>query len=512
MSLKEYAKKRSFDKTPEPAGGKKGKGSALIFVVQKHAASHLHYDFRLEVEGVLKSWAVPKGPSLNPKDKRLAMMVEDHPYDYRDFEGRIPEGNYGAGTVIVWDTGVYQPVDESHEPMNEKDFASAIRNGKATFFLLGEKLEGLFSLVKMKHAHKPSSKDNEWLLIKKSDKYASTDNILEQDRSVLTKRTLDQIGKDDRQWTSHKTQEEETRVMGLYVPGKAVRADLQLTNQDKVFWPKEKYTKGNLLEYYRSMSRTILPYLKDRPESLHRFPNGIKAADFYQKNMDDQLPDWVPSVRIQHSQEVINYLMISNEKTLLYAINLGCIDLNPFNSRVENLENPDYLVIDLDPEDISFDRVVETALTFYELLSHHDIPCYCKTSGATGLHIYLPLKAKYPYETVRQFAQLLAEMVHQQLPRFTSLERNPSKRQKKVYLDYLQNSFGKTMAAAYSVRPRPGATVSTPLDWKEVKEGLDPSAFTIKTIPERVKKKGDLFKGVLGKGIDLLKCLKKLSL
>lgn len=490
MSIKEYKRKRDFKKTPEPISSAK-RGKKLIFVIQKHAASHLHYDFRLEVKGVLKSWAVPKGPSLNPKDKRLAMMVEDHPYDYHTFEGVIPEGNYGAGIVMVWDKGFYYPIDENYNFASEAEMHKGIEAGKIHFALAGEKVKGLFSLVKIKNASKGNPKGNSWLLIKLEDDFVTDKDILKQDRSVLTDRSLNQIAKN------------------APAPDKSVK--VQLTNQDKIFWPKEGYTKGDLIEYYSSIANLILPYLKDRPNSLHRFPNGIEEEGFYQKNVDATIPNWVPTTQIQHSKDWVRYLMIQDKKSLLFAINLGCIEINPFNSRIQSLDNPDYLIIDLDPETTSFKNVIETAQTIHELLENYSIPSYCKTSGATGLHIYIPLGAKYPYDIVRPFAQLLVEHVHQQLPKLTSLERKPNKRQRKVYLDYLQNNFGQTVAAPYCVRPLPGAPVSTPLEWKEVKEGLDPTSFTMKNTLNRLKKKGDLFKGVLGKGIDIAKCLKRLE-
>ncbi|MCE5317682.1 MAG: non-homologous end-joining DNA ligase, partial [Parachlamydia sp.] len=285
----------------------------------------------------------------------------------------------------------------------------------------------------------------------------------------------------------------------------------QLTHLDKVYWPKEEYTKGDLLEYYDGIAPFILPYLKLRPVSLYRLPNGIEEKGFFQKNIDRHAPSWISTIPIQHGKEIIKYLTIPDKNSLLYAVNLGSIDLHPFNSHAPTLQNPDYLVIDLDPFEISFSKVIDTAIFIHELLESHAIPSYCKTSGATGLHLYLPLKAQYPYEIVNLFAQLLAELIQGQLPKVTSVERTPANRRRKVYLDYLQNSFGKTMAAPYCVRPQPGAPVSTPLDWKEVKEGLDPLDFTIKNVPERVRKKGDLFRGVLGKGIDLMRCLKKLG-
>lgn len=286
---------------------------------------------------------------------------------------------------------------------------------------------------------------------------------------------------------------------------------LTLTNLNKIYWPQEGYTKGDLIEYYRNIAPYILPYLKDRPQTLHRFPNGIEEEGFYQKNVGDQLPAWMPTHLVHHQEKDTRYLIVSDSDTLLFTINLGCIDLNPFNSRIQNLNNPDYLVIDLDPENIAFEAVIETAATFHEVFSYYDIPCYCKTSGASGMHIYVPVGASYTYDQVKRLAELFAHLVFQRLPKITSLERSPSKRQGKVYLDYLQNNFGQTVAAPYSIRPLPQAPVSTPLDWSEVKSGIEPTSFTIKNILQRVKKKGDLFSGVLKKGINLSAILKKLA-
>lgn len=284
------------------------------------------------------------------------------------------------------------------------------------------------------------------------------------------------------------------------------------TNLDKIYFPKDGYTKGDLLHYYEEIAPFLLPYLKNRPQTLHRFPNGIHAQGFYQKNIDENFPAWLPRHTVQHKDSEHIYLMIPDKKTLLYAANLGCIEFNPFNSRIQALENPDYMILDLDPEAIPFAAVIETALALHDLLDTYKIPHYCKTSGATGLHIYVPMGAKYTYEQVKLFAQIIVTMAHKKLPKITSLERSPAKRQKKVYLDYLQNNFGQTVASPYSVRPRDHAPVSTPLDWAEVKPGLEPTDFTIKNIPQRLKKTGDLFKAVLKKGINLELALKNLSI
>lgn len=288
---------------------------------------------------------------------------------------------------------------------------------------------------------------------------------------------------------------------------------LKLTNLNKIYWPKEKYTKGDVIDYYQKIAPYILPYLKDRPESLNRHPNGIAGKNFFQKDVGEMPPGWVKIEKIhsESNNKKINYLVCQNKATLVYMANLGCIEINPWNSRIGRLQHPDFMIIDLDPEKISFDNVVEVAVAVHKVLDSVKIPNFCKTSGATGLHIYVPMGAKYTYEQAKQFAHLIAILVNRKLPNITSLERHPAKRQKKVYLDYLQNNKGQTLAAPYSVRPKSGATVSTPLEWKEVKKGLSPQDFNIKNIFARIKKKGDLWKPVLGKGIDLKSTLKRME-
>lgn len=284
----------------------------------------------------------------------------------------------------------------------------------------------------------------------------------------------------------------------------------KLSHPDKVFWPKERYTKKDLFDYYKVISSFILPYLKDRPETLRRYPNGIDKPAFFQKQFEKP-PKWVHTEHITHDDRDVNYYIVDDEESLLYLINLGCIDLNPFNSRLKSLEYPDYMVLDLDPENIDFDAIIEVALILHQIFEKIDIPHFCKTSGARGMHVYVPMGAKYTFDQVKHFGQLMAHLGHRRLPRVTSVERSPSKRQKRVYLDYLQNNFGQTVAAPYSVRPKPGATVSTPLKWSEVESGLTPSQFTIENTKERLEKVGDLFKPVLGQGIDLEATLKKLE-
>lgn len=293
------------------------------------------------------------------------------------------------------------------------------------------------------------------------------------------------------------------------------KAEVKLTNQNKIYFPKDGITKGEIVAYYQSVANYILPYLKDRPQSLKRNPNGIADAGFYHKDAGDTAPNWVKSIPFysESARKDIDYILCNDKATLMYLNNLGCIELNPWNSRKAKPDYPDYMVMDLDPsEKNTFDQVVEVALVVKEVLSRAGVTSYCKTSGASGLHVYVPMGARYTYEQVREFAHIIALLVEEQVPALTTLERSLGKRKKnQLYLDYLQNKRGQTLASVYSVRPRNGATVSTPLDWKEVKKGLDPMDFNMKNTLKRIEKKGDLFKGVLGKGIDLNKTLKKLE-
>jgi len=279
---------------------------------------------------------------------------------------------------------------------------------------------------------------------------------------------------------------------------------LKFTNLSKVFWPKEGYTKRDMFNYYYQVADYILPYLKDRPQSLNRFPNGIARPGFYQKDVKGKAPGWIKTFPYTTSEgEDKAFLVGDDEATLLWMASLGCIEMNPWFSRVQHPDYPDYCVLDLDPDRNTFDQVIQVALAFKEVLDALGIPGYCKTSGSTGIHIYIPLGARYTYDQSQMFGRLLADFVQQQYPGFTTTERMISRRKGKMYLDFLQNRPGATLACPYSLRPKPGATVSMPLHWDELKPGLKMSDFTILNSVARLKETGDLFKGVLGKGIDL---------
>ena len=626
MALKEYKEKRSFNATPEPEGGKPTP-DVLQFVVQKHAASHLHYDFRLEMGGVLKSWAVPKGPSLNPADKRLAMMVEDHPFDYKDFEGIIPAGNYGAGTVMVWDEGTYEPLAPAGgtKAAQNKALLRQLHEGSLKFVLKGKKLKGEFALV-----HTKGREDNSWLLIKHRDQYATEEPVTDKDRSVVSKKTLGQIANDPRsnEWQSNRkattkgmatkgaatkgaasksaaaksaatktagtktaaktaasktastpraaskgsatmgsttktaatkpatgratkssatakspargsktdgrTAKTASRAQRDAVPAPAAaterkpllsagedaqtvrlnKHELSFTHLGKVFWPAEKYTKRDLLNYYYEIAPYLLPYMKDRPQSLNRHPNGINGPSFYQKNVSGKVPEWISTFpyRTAEDDEDKEFLVCTDEASLLYIVSLGCIEVNPWSSRVGKPDNPDWCIIDLDPgKKTPFDKVIEAAQVTKKVLDAAGVDCWCKTSGSTGLHIYFPLGAKYSYDHSKEFARLVVQLVNAEIPGFTTIERTVRERKGRMYLDFLQNRPQATIAAPYSERPKPGATVSAPLHWDEVKKGLRMQDFTIRTMPGRVRETGDLFQPVLGKGIDMEKALANLE-
>jgi bifunctional non-homologous end joining protein LigD len=291
----------------------------------------------------------------------------------------------------------------------------------------------------------------------------------------------------------------------------------RFTNLGKVYWPDEGYTKGDLLHYYHAIAPAILPHLRDRPLSLLRHPDGIRGASFFQKHVAAEAIRGAPhglrtaTLPSDSVRKEITYIVGSDESTLLYLANLGCIEMNPWHSRLGSLDRPDYAVLDLDRQEIPFSAAVEVAQAIRKLLDSAGAASFCKTSGKRGLHVCIPLAARYDYDQARQFAEIIAALVHAKLPALTSMVRPPAQRRHKVYLDFLQNGEGKTITAPYSVRPVPGAAVSTPLRWSEVTKRLDPLHFTMATLPKRFDKVGDLWQPVLGPGIDLPDCLERLA-
>jgi bifunctional non-homologous end joining protein LigD len=290
--------------------------------------------------------------------------------------------------------------------------------------------------------------------------------------------------------------------------------DMAFTHLGKVYWPKEGYTKRDVLNYYYRMAPYILPYLTGRPQSLNRHPDGITGEAFYQKDVTGKAPDWARlyPYHAEGDDRQRNFLVCDGEASMLYMVNLGCIELNPWSSRVETPDNPDWCVLDLDPtRKNDFDNVIETARVIHRVLDAIKVPSYPKTTGSTGIHIFIPLGARYTYEQSKEFGRVIATIVQQQLPDITTIERTVSARKNRIYIDFLQNRPQATLATAYALRPKPGAPVSMPLHWDEVKKGLAITDFTIDNAFDRVRETGDLFKPVLGKGIDMEKAIKKLN-
>ncbi|MBN9482641.1 MAG: DNA ligase D [Bacteroidetes bacterium] len=340
----------------------------------------------------------------------------------------------------------------------------------------------------------------------KLEEETPTDAIITPKKSASKKSiAIDKPAKGERKTLLNPSEDTQVRIINGH--------ELKFTNLGKIFWPEIKGTKRDMINYYYQVAPIILPYLKDRPMSLNRYPNGINGKSFYQKDMTGKAPDWVETYLYHSSADDRdrNYLVCKKEADLLFMANLGSIEMNPWNSKEQSEDYPDWCVIDLDPDKNTFDQVIECAQVTHQVLDTLGVPSYCKTSGSTGLHVYIPLGAKYGYETSKEFGRAIATIVHKQLPKYTSIERLTSNRNGKMYIDFLQNRPQATLAAPYSVRPKPGATVSMPLHWDEVKKGLKISDFTIYNAIDRIREMGDIFKPVIGKGVNLEKVIKKLD-
>ena len=338
-------------------------------------------------------------------------------------------------------------------------------------------------------------KDIVWEKPKQVNDLIKEDNILQEQKLISSPKE-----------TSRKTllnPKDETQVRSIN------GHELKFTNLSKLYWPEEGISKRDMLNYYYQIAPVIIPYLKDRPQSLNRFPNGIHGKSFYQKNISGKAPEWVSTFPYRSEGIDKEFLVGSDEASLLLMASLGAIEMNPWFSRVQSPDNPDWCIIDLDPDKNTFDQVISAALEVKKVLDAIDVPSYCKTSGSTGMHIYIPLGAKYSYDESQMFARLIVNIVHRQIPEYTSIERKILDRGGKMYLDFLQNRPQATIAAPYSLRPKPGATVSMPLHWEEVKPGLKMKDFNIFNAVDRVKLEGDLFKGTLSDGIDLKKTIDK---
>ena len=515
--LEEYRRKRDFSRTTEPAGDAdaRGEDATLHFVIQKHAARNLHFDFRLELDGVMKSWAVPKGPSRDPSVKRLAMQVEDHPIAYNAFEGTIPKGEYGGGTVMIWDRGTYT------SPGGDEDaIGKGLERGTLKFTLEGERLHGTWTLVKLRSRERGPGR--QWLLIKHADEFVVTDDTLasEDVPSVVSGRRMDEISTGSKRvsapakrkapTTTRRRTRRGTGTSNEYaalldvldaIEGEAGNGQvdipgaepLAVTNLAKVYFPEARRTKGDLMRYYVRAAPVILPLIDKRPLVLKRYPNGVAARPFFQQNAPDDVPsslrvDTVPSESTPGRRIIGGDLF-----TLLYCVQLGAIDINPWHSRIGSLDFPDYTILDLDPgPKATFRSVIAVARAIKSMLDASGLTAGVKTSGSRGLHIAIPLPPKTNEDAALLVAQIIATRVAAEIPKEATVVRSRAARPATaVYVDYLQNIVGKSIASAFSVRPRTAATVSAPLDWSEVTARLRPDRFTmdvmLKELDERAK-------------------------
>jgi bifunctional non-homologous end joining protein LigD len=449
-ALIEYNRKRDFTITAEPPPKLAQNTKQPTFVIQQHDATRLHWDFRLEAEGVLKSWAVTKEPTMDPAVKRLAVHVEDHPFEYAKFHGDIPEGQYGAGHVDIWDNGTYEP---------KGNVVAGLKSGKVEVNLHGQKLKGMFALVRMG----PAAKKENWLLIKMKDEFAKPDSA-PPDRPSKARTTKKTISKP--------------------APTKSQKVDF--THVDKIMFPEANVTKADLIRYYLEIAGHLLPHLKDRPTTLERLPDGLSkpnAPRFWQKNTPSYYPNWVP----RWGKEV-QYVLVNDENILAYLVNQGGITFHPFLSRIQNIDHPDYVIFDLDPGESDFSAVIKIAKKIHTILSEQNLSSFLKTSGQSGLHILTPWQENGGYDEARSWATKIATQVVAQLPDIATTERRKAARNGRVYVDVIQNSQGHHVVPPYVVRATPLATVSTPLDWDELTPKLDPKKFTMQAVLKRVKR------------------------
>jgi bifunctional non-homologous end joining protein LigD len=479
-SLKAYEAKRDFTKTEEP-GPKIERGHRTpIFVIQEHHATRLHYDFRLEADGVLKSWAVTREPTMDPSVKRLAVQVEDHPLAYANFRGDIPKGEYGAGHVEIWDKGTYTAA-------GAKDILRGLEAGKIEIEVDGDKLKGAFALVRMAGR----GRGENWLLIKMNDRHAKRDpggaGGSGRAKSAKGSRSPGRNGAAAGSKRASAPAGAEGKVVVKGEPPDKV----EFTSEDKVMFPEVGVTKGDVLQFYADIAPRLLPHLRDRPITLERLPDGLNpgAPRFWQKNTPAHYPGWVPRVNLPaETGKPIHYALVNDVETLLYLVNQGALTFHIWFSRVGSLDRPEFVLFDLDPGGAAFTDVVKIAKTLHGILDEQKVESSVKTSGKTGLHVLVPWRRDGGYDEARAWAMENARRLVGELPDIATTERSKAEREGRVYVDVMQNARGHHAVPPYVLRATPQATVSTPLDWKELTAGLDPKRFNVKTIFQRLKK------------------------
>jgi bifunctional non-homologous end joining protein LigD len=506
-----YRRKRDFDRTPEPAGGQPPGPGPLRFVVQRHRASRLHYDLRFEMDGVLASWAVPRGPTLDAAVRRNAVHVEDHPIEYLDFEGVIPAGQYGGGDVIVWDIGTWEPV-KTDDPV------AAVAAGELHAEVHGQKLSG--RLVLVRRDREPAAKE-QWLLLHKRDEHAVPGwDPEDHPRSVLSGRTNDEVKADpDRLWRSDlpaarasvplkapvvdPPSEDELAALDALGSGgtwPVFGRSLRLSNLDKEIFPGG-VTKRDLVRYAACIAPTVLPYLAGRALNMHRFPGGADTNGFWQKQLPDHAPDWVPRWDNPDAKDgdTTTYLVVDEPAALVWAANFGALEWHAWTSKTDAPHQPTYALIDLDPgPSTSFEDILTLARLHRAALDHLGVRAQPKLTGRRGIQIWIPIARGPSFAETRAWVEQLSRAVGGVVPELVSWQWTVRDRGGQARLDYTQNAINKTLVAPYSPRPAPHAPVSAPIDWDELDDpGLRPDGVTMADVPQRLAERGDPFRTVL---------------
>jgi bifunctional non-homologous end joining protein LigD len=538
-TLARYQAKRDFSKTPEPRGRSKVvRSKRLRFVIQKHAARRLHYDLRLELDGVFKSWAVTKGPSLDPKDKRLAVEVEDHPLDYGDFEGTIPRGQYGGGTVQLWDRGYWEP----EGPLSA---AQMIRKGDLKFRLEGTRLKGEWVLVRMRD--RGNGNRHNWLLIKHHDaaeRPGKGDVLLGEDRSVASGRSMTDIaagrGRTPQAFmlarastgpaavwnskprqaarradvnTGERMERKRKTSSGATVKATPQRAgaaraarpsaksagpsirDIAISHPEKPLWPaaggEPAISKLELAEYYDSVAAWMLPHVRERPCSIVRAPEGIAGERFFQRHAMRGNSPFLELVKVSGHREP--YLEINQAEGLIAAAQLAAVELHPWNNAPGDPALPGRFVFDLDPApDVGFERVIEAACELKTRLEQLQLVPFCKTTGGKGMHVVVPFRVtageRLDWPGAKAIAREICARMVSDSPDKYLLSMAKAERVGKIFLDYLRNDDTATAVAPLSPRARQGAPVSMPLSWSQVRKALDPMKYTVRTAAAQLKK------------------------
>lgn len=441
MRLNKYNKKRNFNNTKEPYGRVKKSNKKLKFVVQHHIARKDHYDLRLEHNGVYVSFAIPKGPSFNPKIKRLAIKVEDHPLDYGNFEGTIPKGEYGAGVVMLWDKGYYN-VDKS----------SNFEKGPIKFTLNGKKLKGKWALIPFKNEN--------WLLIKDKDEYINKFNITEFNTSIKTGKTMEEIA------------------------NKLGKTNIKLTSEDKIIFDKGKITKKEIFNYYKNIGKRMMPFLEDRLISVVRKPTDEK---FFMKHLDNDSKD-LGVKNIKHKDGTVDkYYYIKNINGILSEVQMNSYEFHIWGSKKNNINKPDILMFDFDPdENLSIKKVRAAVKDLKSILDEFNLKSFLKTSGGKGYHVFVPLNTTW--KKIEEIGKNISLLMVERWPNLYTTNLRKENRKGKIFIDYFRNKKGATSVAPYSLRLKDKPTLSWPISYKDL-DKIKPDGITIQNYKKMLKRK-----------------------